>query len=188
MAIAMDNGDNQDHGVHPRYKSEPARRVALQMLHLAYPSSDPNASSFSSLPPSGGLAYSGPIVTGATVQNGSVVVVEMDFADGLSFHNTTQCENQYSKTCCGDFKNVILGRLCFLKNVTACEAQSDGNDVVLASFSLDTQTNTLVVRPNSTAPEERRAPTRLDFSLTDFPQCAVINSAGIALGPFILHL
>ena len=30
------------------------------------------------------------------------------------------------------------------------------------------------------------APTFVDFGVTDFPQCSVVNALGIALGPFTL--
>lgn len=159
MAVAFDYGDNQDHGVHSRYKSEPARRLALQVgqcgneymclctcvavdmhvpelglnkfrspavirrvkssprpprigpvsprcalnttctraptrahwrsqvMHTAFPNT-----SLTNITASG--EFSGPLVGGVTSTSTGALRVSLSHADGLQFHNTTECENQ----------------------------------------------------------------------------------------------
>ena len=201
MAVAFDYGDDQDHGVHSRYKSEPSRRLALQLLNVLNPEAlAENA-----------IEWSGPLVEGVMYdKDKSQIRFELTHAIGLSFQNTTACEVQYSQTCCGDYNNITLGRICYADSAEQCAIENDGETVVLASFSIvdntliataavnesghhhgPTQSSTRSKASETTQSKQHlsprvpgKIPKYIDFGLTDFPQCSIVNSAGLALAPF----
>ena len=182
MAVSYDNGDDEAHGVHSRFKSEPARRLALELLRAAYGKAEAEA------PAPLGVAS---VLSRAGGHDGGgsaavTVGVPLQHALGLTLHPTTRCEVQYSKQCCGNTtfpapKGPVLGRLCTATNATDCTA-ADGARVVLANVTVDPAANRLIF--SATLPAADQQVRWLDFSLTDFPQCAVHNSDGLALGPF----
>ena len=179
MAVADDWGATQNEGVHPPFKTQPAQRVARQLLQLAY-SDGPN------------VTATGPVVANAAVVpgacNATTVTVEFTFgtnADALTMQGTNDCDQQYSKACCGadGATGPIMGRFCTHANATLCAADSGDNGdngIYPAHFALDrhgTLTATATIKNGQTV-------RFVDYQVTDFPQCKVVNGAGLPLSTF----
>ena len=138
MAVSYDNGDDQAHGVHSRYKSEPSRRLAYDLARLAF-----NSTLDARAPEVQGTI-------GVISRKGRSVKVGVPLinAKGLKLAPTTKCEVQYSKQCCGNATypapdGPILGRLCTLADHSGCMA-ADGKNVLLANVTVDAAAHRLV--------------------------------------------
>ena len=138
------------------------------------------------------------MVVNATVvpkaSNSTTVTVQFQFvdnADALTMQGTNDCDQQYSKKCCGADGTLgpIMGRFCTHTNATLCaaDAGSNGdNGIYPAHFALDHHG-----RLTATATIANGQAVRfVDYQMTDFPQCKLVNSAGLPLstfGPFAVN-
>jgi len=180
MAVADDWGATQSAGVHPPFKTQPAQRVARQLLALAFGEGS-------------GVAATGPVVASAALvahapsSGGATVTLSFSFsanADGLTLQGTNDCDQQYSKKCCNSdgAAGPVMGRFCTHANATLCAADAgDGGDngVYLAQFALSDSKLT------ATATVTNGQPVRyVDYQMTDFPQCKVVNKDGLPLSTF----
>lgn len=166
MAYAFDWGDNQDHGVHPRFKTEPARRMALQLLQHGFGQK---------------VALAPRFQAATTNYNGNVVTVtfKMKNDDKLHLVPANLCKEQYSKKCCdyGDGKPLIA-RICTASKIGDCA--SDGDKIINAHVEIKDG----VLLATADVTNSINSAQYIDFSFTDFPECIVVNSAGLPLGPF----
>ena len=181
IAISHDYGDDEDHGVHSRYKSEPARRLALELVRHAYRGTTLNGTLAAQAPTPMGKA----MVIERNATSVKVAVPLSDAETGLALMPTTKCEVQYSGQCCGNASfpaplGPVLGRLCTTANASECNA-ADGSKVVLANVTVDVDRHLIF---SGLLGDAAATVHWVDFSLTDFPQCAVRNGAGLAVGPF----
>jgi len=138
VAISHDFGDDEAHGVHSRFKAEPARRVSLQLRKLALGELDLVAD----LPAPSATLAGRPAVTGRVssaaeavevvrwTHTGFCVTTRLSGAfdavqvtvpleggnGGLRAVETTMCNETYSGTCCeGGDSGVVMGRLCTVR-------------------------------------------------------------------------
>lgn len=181
MAVAYDQGDNQQHGVHPRFKSEPARRLALQLIHNAFGTSTPY---------SGPLPVSAHLATKATVLSGhegaACVRVVVSHSTMLRLNDTHTCNEQFERKCCAAGATGFGARICTAAAAADCAKDADGKTVFNANVTIDSPTSILVTAIAAGNSMSSAAASFVEFGVTDFPQCSVVNELGIALGPFIL--
>ena len=173
MAVADDWGATQSEGVHPPFKTQPAQRVARQLLRLGFARDD--------------VVAVGPVVASASAAAaGGVTVVTFAFAanaHGLSLQSTNDCDQQYSKKCCdSDGKaGPVMGRLCTHANAALCAADAGDDDQVYeANFALDAA-GALTATATVARGEQVRW---VDFQMTDFPQCKLVNADGLPMSTF----
>ena len=185
MAVAYDQGDNQAHGVHSRFKSKPAHRLALQVLHTA----------FAGFTPPGAGDYSGPLPVSASSDHRgkeggaaaaaatrvtSVTVQLSHAAAGVRLNDTRTCNEQFGKLCCGAGNTAFGARICTAAKHEDCEKDANGQTVFNANVTVGSGV-TIVLSAMGVV----GTPTFVDFGQTDFPQCSVVGTGtGIALGPF----
>eukprot|EP01043_Picozoa_sp_COSAG02_P019672 COSAG02_NODE_956_length_15670_cov_5.265750_3_plen_276_part_00 len=179
MAVAYDQGDNQQHGVHPRFKSEPARRLALQLIHTVFGTSTP---------------YSGPLplsahhatstTPGESTAEAISVRVIVSHSSMLRLNDTHTCNEQFEKKCCAAGASGFGARICTAAVPADCAIAADGKTVFNANVTIDSPTSFLVTAADTA--EYSSVASFVEFGVTDFPQCSVVNELGIAMGPFIL--
>lgn len=192
MAVAHDHGSDEAHGVHPRSKSEPARRLALQTLHFAFgdtatPYLPPLPSTFATyslgervrLRSKGAFQQQYPNASKTILRTRSVTVeLDLDHADNAMLVDSVECQNQYKGLCCNG-GSPVMGRVCTTNNVTACAIDADGDLVVNAVMTVQDG----ILRAVADLAEGAE-PKWVEYAVTDFPQCTVVNAAGISMGPF----
>jgi hypothetical protein len=203
MAVAYDEGDNQQHGVHPRFKSEPARRLAMQLIHTAFGTTTPYSGP---LPVSAHGVSTAAVATAATAAAGAAgeeagaallsVRVTISHSTLLRLNDTHTCNEQFEKKCCKAGATGFGARICTASSPAGCAKVGDGKQVFNADVKVDSPTSILITVPLASAmathSEEVVAAAAaagasfVEFGVTDFPQCSVVNELGIALGPFIL--
>lgn len=181
MAVAFDQGDNQGHGVHPRFKSVPARRLAMQLINTAFAGKEP---------------FSGPLPVSAASRAvpsestaGLLVTVALSHADGLRLNDTHTCNEQFRKLCCKAGDTAFGARICTAATAAGCAKDADKKTVFNANVTIGTTADSIVVSVAASEMDAAAAAgpaTFVEFGLTDFPQCSVVNALDIALGPFIL--
>lgn len=181
MAVAYDQGDNQQHGVHSRFKSEPAHRLALQLIHTAFGTSTPYSGP---LPLSAHHATSTTLAALAGSKQGAISVrVVVSHSSMLRLNDTHTCNEQFEKKCCAAGASGFGARICTAAVPTGCAIAADGKTVFDANVTIDSPTSILVTAAATTV---STVASFVEFGVTDFPQCSVVNEIGIALGPFIL--
>ena len=184
MAVAFDQGDNQGHGVHPRFKTKPAQRLALQLLFTAFGSQPLGEYSGPLLLDASSSASPSEAETAANTTKTSVTV-RLSHATGLRLNDTRTCNEQFKRLCCGAGATAFGARICTAANAADCARDADGKTVFNANVTIG-----MPVQGNATATIVISAlgvvgtPTFVDYGQTDFPQCSVVNHIGVALGPF----
>ena len=209
MAVAFDQGDNQAHGVHSRFKSKPAARLALQLVFTAFGvAADDNE-------------YSGPLLLGPVASTSVVgaaaeesaaapaavtsVSIRLSHAAGLRLNDTQTCNEQFKRLCCGAGPTAFGARICTAATAAGCAHDADGKTVFNANVTIGpaaTAVSGTVASQDSRGHDGAAAaansvgtivlsavgvvgkPTFVDYGQTDFPQCSVVNRIGVALGPF----
>ena len=169
MAIAIDQGDNQGHGVHPRFKTEPAHRLALQIMHTAF------GGQFNG-------KYSGPLPLSAANSAGGVSV-KLSHSSGLRLNDTHTCNEQFKRLCCKAGATAFGARICTAAKAKDCVLPADGKTIFDANVTVGADGASITI---SAAGVPRSAATFVDFGQTDFPQCSVVNDIDVALGPFFV--
>jgi hypothetical protein len=171
-------GDNQQHGVHPRFKTKPAERLALQLLHTAF--------GLGSVADGGGSSeWSGPLAHSAALSKPghsagvAMVRVALSHSVGLRLNDTQTCNEQFKRLCCGAGDTAWGARLCTAASPDGCARDADGHTVFNANVTADAGSNSILISAKMPG-----TPKYVDFGQTDFPQCSVVNSIGAALGPF----
>lgn len=174
MAIAYDQGDNQAHGVHSRFKSVPARRLAQQLLREAF-----GVAAVGSLP----VAPLGSGTPVASAASGVAVKVRLANAAGLRLNDTRTCNEQFENLCCRAGETAFGARICFARAAADCEVDASANGPVYnAVVTVDPAGDGIVLTAKS-APTSQTV-TFVEYGVTDFPQCSVVNMDDVALGPF----
>ena len=152
--------------MHPRFKSKPAHRLALQVLHTA----------FGGFIPPGADDYSGPLpVSASFTSNNAVgntvpstvtsVTVQLSHATiggggGLRLNDTHTCNEQFQRLCCHAGDTAFGARICTAPTHEACEKDADGKTVFNANVTIGTPgTGTIVLSAMSVV----GTPTFVDF-------------------------
>eukprot|EP00937_MAST-01D_sp_MAST-1D-sp2_P002285 g2285.t1 len=214
MAIADDWGGTQASGVHPPFKTQPAQRVARQLLRVAFGDAAVQADGPRVVGARGlaqrarGAGGAGGDGGGGSSRNGTaaqrIVFTLAPRADGaahvLRFEGTNDCDQQYSKLCCGSdgAGGPVLGRVCTHANATLCAADA-GDGVYEASFALESggagtrggggdaagAAGAAAVVLTATADVPSGETVRwVDYAMTDFPQCKVVDQDGLPMSTF----
>ena len=140
MAVAYDEGDNQAHGVHSRFKTVPAHRLALQLIATAFKDA--------ALP----HGHSGPLPVSAragAAEAGLSVRVALSHATGLRLNDTHTCNEQFEKKCCKAGATGFGARICTAAAPQACAKDADKKTVFNAVVTVDGAGGILVAVPPS---------------------------------------
>jgi hypothetical protein len=178
MSVAFDQGDNQDHGVHPRFKTKPAQRLALQVLHTAF--------SYVSGEYSGPLPLSASVLQSEAHRGSRVtsVSVKLSHSADLRLNDTHTCNEQFDKLCCAAGSAAFGARICTASAAPECESDANGKTVFNANVTIGADKASIIVSATGII----GSPTFVDFGQTDFPQCSVVNTIGAPLGPFSMPI
>eukprot|EP00656_Telonema_subtile_P052828 TRINITY_DN7461_c0_g1_i6.p1 TRINITY_DN7461_c0_g1~~TRINITY_DN7461_c0_g1_i6.p1 ORF type:complete len:120 (-),score=23.24 TRINITY_DN7461_c0_g1_i6:88-447(-) len=102
---------------------------------------------------------------------------------GLRLNDTQTCGEQDKGLCCRANQTAFGARVCTMADPEACSATPADNKTVFdASVSIAGDGSILFSSAQDFAADS--GPTFVEFGVTDFPQCSVVNSDHIALGPF----
>lgn len=160
MAVTIDLGGVSKWGVdHPPNKNEMSRRLALQLLHVAYAEQAP------------AVNYSGPLPTTVAMDSASSTI-SIDFVDwtavGLHLADVPNCT-----TCCS--------------GSTPFEVSADGGQHwKSANGTISSSGDHVIISLPSTA--SASAVTEVRYAWTDFVQCVLKNEYGLVAGPFASKL
>lgn len=171
----------EDHGVHSRYKTEPARRLSWQVRAKAFDEADVAAE-----PPAPDFTARGRVEMATSPKAVTVVTVPLVNvgAAGVMLNGTTKCNQTYSGECCsGD--GLVVARVCTADAAVDCEVDDEGDGVVYdAAVAVADDGRSLLFTTASPLAEGTTA-RWLDAYRTDFPLCAVVDVAGgLAMSPF----
>ena len=197
MAVTMDLGDvgnlfnSSDPsdppvgGIHPRRKSEVARRMALQALHVAYARQVPGPSQVGINPPYDGFA-DGPKLLAVAVAGG-VMTLTLGNAAGLALAPTADCNLTAASN--GIALASPNGKCCTDERTFELRFEGEAADAAWHATGVthvDAAAGTVAV-PLATA-DVGMAVASVRYAYTYYPSCVLVNSNGIPLGPFVRNL
>jgi len=162
--VALDLGDptSPKGSVHSRHKEEVGRRLALQWMHAAYAKQYKENLTNIEHPSEGSnatLVFSGPEPRTALASSSTQVTITFEYTDGMKVNATLACSECCS--ACNTFRVLPEGT----------------NTWENASYTVQGSMVVLTTRTSVTA---------VRYNDNNYPECALINSAGIATGTFEL--
>jgi hypothetical protein len=178
MAVITDLGDTNA-PPHPMNKTEVARRLALQLLHVAYAMQSLNTST---MDPYDGFA-DGPTIRSASV-NGSTLNLEFIYAEGMAFKPTFDCGvGAYAKAGCCEFDRTFE-----MSTVMESDWRDDSAwDPIPVGSAEIVRSGTGTAKLTLSIPAGQ-APQRIRHVHQMYPQCVLQNTRQLVSGPFIINV
>jgi hypothetical protein len=197
MAVTIDLGDvgnlfngtggnPSNGGIHPRRKSEVGRRMALQLMHVAYAT---QVLGKGPQKPYSGFA-DGPVLANAVALNTDAGDVWLAFSNaegGLALHPTADCNVTVSSQ--GIPLAYPTGKCCSDDRVFEFRFEGEAQDALWhATGAITVEAATSSVAVKLAAGDVGKKVASIRYAYSYFPSCVLMNQNELPLAPFVANV